>query len=202
MRVQVRLRPHRFFFGLRVSSKPPTQSTRFSFSRRPAQVASCSDQGGAFPTEHPPPIEHTRHIVTFGDCVARCEKCKSLKNPDCIKNFCTGYPRRKPGASPLACRLSINLLARFYLPLLARLRNPHGWNRSLLSEVVQTRLLQLRLSASDPFRTRASRTSVSLSVVRVSTGTSPGGQVCRPATDCLFVRRHQCASFPLRSAKY
>jgi hypothetical protein len=53
------------------------------------------------PTEHPPPIEHTQPIVTFDDCVARCEKCKSLKNPDCIKNFCTGYPRRKPGESPL-----------------------------------------------------------------------------------------------------
>src|SRR5262249_44366078 len=43
-----------------------------------------------------------------------------------------------------------------------------------------------RTNVNDPFRT-CSRTSVSLSAVRVSTGTSPGGEVCRPATDCLLV---------------
>jgi hypothetical protein len=53
------------------------------------------------PTEQPPPIEHTQPVVTFEDCVARCEKCKRLKDPDCIKNSCTGYPHRKPGESPL-----------------------------------------------------------------------------------------------------
>src|SRR5215831_1390550 len=30
--------------------------------------------------------------VTYEDCVARCEKCRSRRNPDCVKNFCTGYP--------------------------------------------------------------------------------------------------------------
>jgi hypothetical protein len=39
--------------------------------------------------------------VTYEDCVARCEKCKSRRNPDCVKNFCTGYPHRQPGAGPL-----------------------------------------------------------------------------------------------------
>jgi hypothetical protein len=41
------------------------------------------------------------NAVTYEDCVARCEKCKSRRNPDCVKNFCAGYPHRQPGAGPL-----------------------------------------------------------------------------------------------------
>ncbi|EHR01105.1 hypothetical protein Bra471DRAFT_01790 [Bradyrhizobium sp. WSM471] len=46
-------------------------------------------------------IEQIRPGVTYEDCVTRCQKCGSGKNPYCIKNFCTGYPPRKPGAAPL-----------------------------------------------------------------------------------------------------
>lgn len=46
-------------------------------------------------------IEKMRPGVTYEDCVTRCHKCGSGKNPYCIKNFCTGYPHRKAGAAPL-----------------------------------------------------------------------------------------------------
>ena len=49
----------------------------------------------------PPLIQQIRPGVTYEDCVARCKKCGTGKNPDCVKNFCTGYPRRKPGVAPL-----------------------------------------------------------------------------------------------------
>jgi hypothetical protein len=39
--------------------------------------------------------------VTYEDCETRCKECGTGRNPDCVKNFCTGYPRRKPGAAPL-----------------------------------------------------------------------------------------------------
>lgn len=51
--------------------------------------------------KQPTLIEQTRPGVTYEDCATRCEKCGSGRNPDCVKNFCTGYPHRKPGAEPL-----------------------------------------------------------------------------------------------------
>ncbi|QIO32976.1 hypothetical protein [Bradyrhizobium sp. 1(2017)] len=45
--------------------------------------------------------EQRRPGVTYEDCVERCNKCGSGKNPDCVKNFCTGYEHRKPGVKPL-----------------------------------------------------------------------------------------------------
>ncbi len=45
--------------------------------------------------------ERLRPGVTYEDCVTRCKQCGSGKNPDCVKNFCTGYAHRKPGAKPL-----------------------------------------------------------------------------------------------------
>jgi hypothetical protein len=51
--------------------------------------------------KEPTLMEQIRPGVTYEDCATRCEKCGSGKNPDCVKNFCTGHPRRKPGATPL-----------------------------------------------------------------------------------------------------
>lgn len=42
-----------------------------------------------------------RPEVTYEDCETRCKQCGTGRNPDCVRNFCTGYPRRKPGAAPL-----------------------------------------------------------------------------------------------------
>ena len=49
----------------------------------------------------PPLIQQVHPGVTYEDCVERCKKCGTGKNPDCVKNFCTGYPHRKRGAAPL-----------------------------------------------------------------------------------------------------
>jgi hypothetical protein len=46
-------------------------------------------------------IEQMRPAITYEDCETRCKECGSGRNPECVKNFCTGYPRRKPGAAPL-----------------------------------------------------------------------------------------------------
>ena len=51
--------------------------------------------------KQPTLTEQMRPGVTYEDCVTRCEKCGSGKNPDCVRNFCTGYPHRKPGEAPL-----------------------------------------------------------------------------------------------------
>jgi hypothetical protein len=52
-------------------------------------------------TKKPSLMEQMRPNVTYEDCVTRCEKCGSGKNPDCVRNFCAGHPRRKPGVGPL-----------------------------------------------------------------------------------------------------
>lgn len=52
-------------------------------------------------TSPPPLIAQIRPGVTYEDCVERCKKCGSGRNPHCIKYFCTGYPHRKPGVPPL-----------------------------------------------------------------------------------------------------
>ena len=49
----------------------------------------------------PPSQRNLGSEVTYEDCVARCEKCGSGKNPNCMRNFCGGKPHRKPGAAPL-----------------------------------------------------------------------------------------------------
>ena len=46
-------------------------------------------------------LEQMRPGVSYEDCVTRCKKCGSGKNPDCVKNFCAGHPHRKQGAKPL-----------------------------------------------------------------------------------------------------
>ncbi|MGY4252941.1 hypothetical protein ACVI1L_000009 [Bradyrhizobium sp. USDA 4516] len=46
-------------------------------------------------------IDQHRPGVTFEDCVERCHACMGHRNEACIKNYCTGYERRKPGAKPL-----------------------------------------------------------------------------------------------------
>jgi hypothetical protein len=46
-------------------------------------------------------IAHIGPGATYEDCVTRCERCESGRNPDCVKNFCTAYPHRKPGEAPL-----------------------------------------------------------------------------------------------------
>lgn len=51
--------------------------------------------------KEPTLMEQIRPGVSYEDCVARCAKCGSGQNPDCVKNFCTGHPRRKPGVPPL-----------------------------------------------------------------------------------------------------
>ena len=51
--------------------------------------------------KQPTLIQQARPGVTYEDCVARCNKCGSGMNPDCVRNFCTGYPHRKRGATPL-----------------------------------------------------------------------------------------------------
>jgi hypothetical protein len=39
--------------------------------------------------------------LKYEDCVAGCKKCGSGQNPDCILNFCSGLPRRKPSDPPV-----------------------------------------------------------------------------------------------------
>ena len=51
--------------------------------------------------KRPAAVSHMGPGATYEDCVARCEKCGSDRNPDCVKNFCTSYPHRQPGAAPL-----------------------------------------------------------------------------------------------------
>jgi hypothetical protein len=51
--------------------------------------------------KQPALTDQTRWGITYEDCVARCEKCGSRRDPDCVKNTCTGYPHRQPGAAPL-----------------------------------------------------------------------------------------------------
>jgi hypothetical protein len=51
--------------------------------------------------KQPALIEQMRHGVTYENCVTRSEKCGSGRNPDCVRNYCTGYPHRKPGEAPL-----------------------------------------------------------------------------------------------------
>jgi len=53
------------------------------------------------PTQVPPSQRNFGSAVTYEDCVARCQQCGSGHNPECSRNFCTGYPHRKPGAAPL-----------------------------------------------------------------------------------------------------
>jgi hypothetical protein len=51
--------------------------------------------------KQPVPTEQTGWVLTYEDCVTRCAKCASGRNPDCVRNFCSGKPHRQPGASPL-----------------------------------------------------------------------------------------------------
>jgi hypothetical protein len=49
----------------------------------------------------PPSQGNLGSAVTYEDCVTRCKKCGSGQNPECIREFCSGYPHRKRGAKPL-----------------------------------------------------------------------------------------------------
>jgi hypothetical protein len=40
--------------------------------------------------KEPTLMEQMRAGVSYENCVARCEKCGSGRNPDCVKNFCAG----------------------------------------------------------------------------------------------------------------